>query len=558
MAAAKKAKRTGKPTPRRGAGSPLEPGLGRGPANYVPLSPATFLANAAETFPDKPAIIHGERVFTYAQFFERARRLASALKKRGIKRGDTVAIMAPNVPAMLEAHFGVPAAGAVLNPLNYRLDAATIAFCLDHGEAKLLLTDGEFAPAVAEALKRVKRRIAVIDIDDPLYPQGRRIGEATYEELLAGGDPNFAWGPPKDEWQSICLLYTSGTTGNPKGVVYHHRGAYLASMGSTLNFGVRPDSVYLWTLPMFHCNGWTFTWAATAAQATHVCLRRMDPALVFDAIERHHVTHLCGAPIVLNMLVHAPEQVKRKFPWTIEVATGGAAPPSAIIASMEAMGFRVTHMYGTTECYGPATISAWQRDWPSLSVDDRALKMARQGVACPAVEKVIVADSKTLRPVPRDGRTMGEIMLRANSVMKGYLKNPAATRAALKGGWYHTGDLAVWHKDNYIEVRDRAKDIIISGGENISSLEVEEALYRHPAVMEAAVVARPDAKWGETPCAFVTLKPGAAATVEDVIAHCRKSMAHFKAPRTVVFGPLPKTSTGKIQKFALRDRAKVL
>ncbi len=546
------------PAPRRVAGTGREQGLDRGPANYVPLSPVSFLANAAETFPDKPAVVHGDRVFTYARFFERARRLAGALRRRGIRRGDTVAIMSPNQPAMLEAHFGVPAAGAVLNPLNYRLDAATIAFCLEHGEAKLLLTDGEYAPVVADALKRLRRRIQVVDIDDPLYPQGERIGETTYESLLAEGDPDFPWGPPKDEWESICLLYTSGTTGNPKGVVYHHRGAYLAAMGSTLNFGVRPSSVYLWTLPMFHCNGWTFTWAATAAQATHVCLRRVEPAAVFAAIERHRVTHLCGAPIVLNMLVHAPDQVKRRFDWTVEVATGGAAPPSAIIAAMEAMGFRVTHMYGTTECYGPATISAWQPDWPSLPVEARATAMARQGVACPAVEKVIVADPRTMKPVRRDGRTMGEIMLRANSVMKGYLKNPAATRAALKGGWYHTGDLAVWHPDNYIEVRDRAKDIIISGGENISSLEVEETLYRHPAVMEAAVVAKPDEKWGETPCAFVALKPGARATAEEIIAHCRAGMAHFKVPRMVVFGPLPKTSTGKIQKFVLRERAKAL
>jgi len=529
-----------------------------GPANFVPLSPVSFLAGAAETFPTKPAIVHGDRVTTYAQFFARARRLASALRKRGVRRGDTVAIMSPNQPAMLEAHFGVPAAGAVLNPLNYRLDAKTIAFCLDHGGAKVLLTDGEFADVIAEALTQVKRKILVVDIDDPLYPQGRRIGQLTYEQLLAEGDPEAPWGPPKDEWQTICLLYTSGTTGNPKGVLYHHRGAYLASIGSTLNFGVRPGSVYLWTLPMFHCNGWTFTWAATAAGATHVCLRRVEPRMVFEAIERHRVTHLCGAPIVLNMLVHAPDEVKRRFSWTVEVATGGAAPPSPVIAAMESMGFRVTHMYGTTECYGPATISAWQPDWPDLTVEGRARQMARQGVACPAVEKVIVADPRTRKPVPRDGRTMGEIMLRANSVMKGYLKNPAATAKALQGGWYHSGDLAVWHADNYIEIRDRAKDIIISGGENISSLEVEETLYRHPAVMEAAVVARPDAKWGETPCAFVTLKPGAKADAEDIIAHCRRSMAHFKAPRTVVFGALPKTSTGKIQKFVLRDRAKAL
>ncbi len=549
--------KTKRPTSRRVA-KPAKIGFDAGPANFIPLSPVTFLAGAAETFPTKPAIVHGDRVTTYREFFTRARRLASALKQRGVRQGDTVAIMAPNMPAMLEAHFGVPAAGAILNPLNYRLDAATIAFCLEHGEAKVLLTDGEFAEVVADALTRVKRKILVVDLDDPLFPQGKRIGAMTYEQLLAEGDPDFAWAPPRDEWQSICLLYTSGTTGNPKGVLYHHRGAYLASMGSTLNFGLRPQSVYLWTLPMFHCNGWTFTWAATAAGATHVCLRRMEPKLVFDLIERHRVTHLCGAPIVLNMLVHAPDAVKRNFPWTIEVATGGAAPPSPIIAAMEGMGFRVTHMYGTTECYGPATISAWQLDWPGLPVEERARKMARQGVACPAVEKVIVADPKTRKPVPRDGETMGEIMLRANSVMKGYLKNPEATAKALKGGWYHTGDLAVWHADNYIEVRDRAKDIIISGGENISSLEVEEALYRHPQVMEAAVVAKPDEKWGETPCAFVTLKSGGSASAEDIIAHCKRSMAHFKAPRTIVFGPLPKTSTGKIQKFVLRDRAKAL
>jgi fatty-acyl-CoA synthase len=459
---------------------------------------------------------------------------------------------------MLEAHYGVPAAGAVLNALNYRLDAATIAFILDHGGAKLLLVDGEYAEVVAEALKRVKRRIKVVDIDDPLYPQGRRIGVTTYEKLLAGGDPNFPWAPPRDEWQSICLLYTSGTTGNPKGVVYHHRGAYLAAQSNALAIGLKPQSVYLWTLPMFHCSGWTFTWGVSAAGAAHVCLRRIAPAEVFDTIFRRGVTHLCGAPIVLNMLVHAPETDKRRLPHTVDVITGGAAPPSAVIEGMEAMGFRVTHMYGTTECYGPATISAWQADWPSLTVGERAQRMSRQGVACLALDKVIVADPKTLKPVRRDGKTLGEIMIRANTLMKGYLKNPKATRAALRGGYYRSGDLAVWHPDNYIEIKDRAKDVIISGGENISSLEVEEALYRHPAVMEAAVVARPDAKWGETPCAFVALKPGAAASAEGIIAYCRDAMAHFKAPKTVVFGPLPKTSTGKIQKFVLRERAKAL
>jgi fatty-acyl-CoA synthase len=554
MAARKKSKPRPKAKPKAESVNGLDPG----PANYVPLSPLGFLATAAETYPDKPAVIHGERVFTYRQFFQRARRLASALKRLGIRRGDTVAILSPNTPAMLEAHYGVPAAGAVLNALNYRLDAATIAFILDHGGAKLLLVDGEYAEVVAEALKRLKRRIKVVDIDDPLYPQGRRIGVTTYEKLLAGGDPNFPWAPPRDEWQSICLLYTSGTTGNPKGVVYHHRGAYLAAQSNALAIGLKPQSVYLWTLPMFHCSGWTFTWGVTAAGAAHVCLRRIAPAEVFDTIFRRGVTHLCGAPIVLNMLVHAPETDKRRLPHTVDVITGGAAPPSAVIEGMEAMGFRVTHMYGTTECYGPATISAWQADWPSLTVGERAQRMSRQGVACLALDKVIVADPKTLKPVRRDGKTLGEIMIRANTLMKGYLKNPKATRAALRGGYYRSGDLAVWHPDNYIEIKDRAKDVIISGGENISSLEVEEALYRHPAVMEAAVVARPDAKWGETPCAFVALKPGAAASAEGIIAYCRDAMAHFKAPKTVVFGPLPKTSTGKIQKFVLRERAKAL
>ncbi|MGQ0677221.1 MAG: acyl-CoA synthetase [Rhodospirillales bacterium] len=540
------------------AGAKAGQGLDPGPANYVPLSPLGFLANAAETYPDKPAVIHGPRVFTYRQFFARARLLASALKRRGIRRGDTVAIMSPNTPAMLEAHYGVPAAGAVLNPLNYRLDAATIAFILDHGAAKLLLVDGEYAAVVGEALKRLKRRVAVVDIDDPLFPQGRRIGKTTYEELLAEGDPDFAWTPPKDEWQSICLLYTSGTTGNPKGVVYHHRGAYLSAQSNALTIGLGPASIYLWTLPMFHCNGWTFTWGVTAAGAAHVCLRRVEPAQVFEAIVRHGVTHLCGAPIVLNMLAHAPDEAKRALPRTVDVITGGAAPPTAVIAAMEAMGFRVTHMYGTTECYGPATVCAWQPDWPGLPTQERALKMARQGVACAAMDRVIVADPRTLKPVPRDGKTMGEIMIRANTLMKGYLKNPAATRAALKGGYYRSGDLAVWHADNYIEIKDRAKDIIISGGENISSLEIEETLYRHPAVMEAAVVARPDPRWGETPCAFVALKAGAGASEAEIVAWCRDRMAHFKTPKTVVFGPLPKTSTGKIQKFLLRERAKAM
>jgi fatty-acyl-CoA synthase len=378
----------------------------------------------------------------------------------------------------------------------------------------------------------------------------------TYEALLEEGDPHFELPGPRDEWDSLGLLYTSGTTGEPKGVVYHHRGAYLNALGNALAFGLGPQSVYLWTLPMFHCNGWTYTWAVTAVGGTHVCLRRVDPALIFPAIARHRVTHLCGAPIVLNLLVHAPDEVKQRFDHVVEVATGGAAPPSAVIEAMERMGFRVTHLYGLTESYGPATLCAWQDEWAGLDLQARARLMARQGVRYPTLEDLQVADPRTHEPVPRDGRALGEVMLRGNTIMKGYLANPKATEAAFREGWYHTGDIAVWHPDGYIEVKDRSKDVIISGGENISSLEVEECLYRHPSVMEAAVVARPDALWGETPCAFVTLKPGAGvSSAEDIIAFCRENLAHFKVPRTVVFGELPKTSTGKIQKFVLRERA---
>jgi fatty-acyl-CoA synthase len=530
--------------------------LERGPANYAPLTPLSFLAWAAHVYPSKPAVLHGDRAFTYAELHARCRRLASALAGRGIGRGDAVAVMAPNVPAMLEAHYGVPMAGAVLTALNYRLDARTIAFILEHGEAKLLITDREFSPVVEQALALLGRAIPVIDIDDPLHDGGRLLGEKDYEAFLAEGDPGSSWGPPEDEWQAICLLYTSGTTGDPKGVVYHHRGAYLNALGNALTFGLSPRTVYLWTLPMFHCSGWTYTWAVTAVGGTHVCLRRVDPALIFPAIARHGVTHMCGAPIVMTMLIHAPAEVKQRFAHTVEIATGGAAPPSTVIAAMEAMGFRVTHLYGLTETYGPATFCAWQEVWQDLPLDERASRMARQGVSYPTAAGLMVADPGTLAPVPRDGATLGEVMLRGNTVMKGYLKNPRATEAALAGGWLHTGDLAVWHPDGYIEIKDRSKDVIISGGENISSLEVEEALYKHPAVMEAAVVARPDATWGETPCAFVTLKPGASATAEGIIAFLREAIAHYKVPRHVVFGPLPKTSTGKIQKFVLRERAR--
>jgi fatty-acyl-CoA synthase len=538
--------------------NPYETGLDRQPANYLPLSPLAFLARAGEVYAGKTAVVQGDVRFTYGEFLARCRRLASALRRRGIGRGDTVAIMAPNVPALLEAHYGVPMVGAVLNPLNYRLDARTVAFILEHGRAKLLITDREFSEVVEEALRMLPHPISVVDIDDPLYQgAGGRLGETDYEGLLAEGEPEADFSEPADEWQAICLLYTSGTTGNPKGVIYHHRGAYLNALGNALAFGLSPRSVYLWTLPMFHCSGWTYTWAVTAVGGTHVCLRRVDPALIFPAIQRHRVTHLCGAPVVLSMLIHAPADVKLAFDHVVEVATGGAAPPSTVIAAMESMGFRVTHLYGLTESYGPATLCAWQEDWEGLGLEERARVMARQGVGYPTLGGLMVADPDTLAPVPRDGATMGEIMLRGNTLMKGYLLNSDATEEAFRGGWFHTGDLAVWHPDGYVEIKDRAKDVIISGGENISSLEVEEALYRHPAVMEAAVVAWPDEKWGETPCAFVTLKPNAPpVSAEDIIGWCRDQLAHYKAPRHVVFGPLPKTSTGKIQKFVLRERTK--
>jgi len=538
---------------------PFVANLGRNPANHAALTPLDFLRRSAEVHPEKTAVVHGDRAYSYREFEARCRRFASVLAARGVGRGDTVAVMAPNVPALLEAHYAVPGLGAVLNALNYRLDPATIAFCLEHGEAKVLVTDRELSPVIAKALALVNRELFVVDIDDPLASGGERLGATTYEDWIAQGDPAFEMPGPADEWDSCSLLYTSGTTGDPKGVVYHHRGAYLNALGNALAFGLGPESVYLWTLPMFHCNGWTYTWAVTAVGATHVCLRKVDPALVFPAIERHRVTHLCGAPIVLNMLVHAPASVKRRFDHRVEVATGGAAPPSAVIEAMESMGFRVTHLYGLTESYGPATLCEWQDEWNDLDLAARSRLMARQGVRYATLTGMQVADPRTHVPVPRDGATLGEVMLRGNTIMKGYLKNPRATAEAFREGWYHTGDLGVWHPDGYVEVKDRSKDIIISGGENISSLEVEECLYRHPQVMEAAVVARPDDKWGETPCAFVVLKPGAApVTAGDIVAWCREHLAGFKVPRTVVFGELPKTSTGKIQKFVLRERARSL
>ncbi len=533
--------------------------LARNPANFRPLTPLDFPRWAAAVYPDKTAVIHGDLRFTYRRFYERCRRLASVLARRGVKAGDVVAVMAPNVPALLEAHFGVPMAGAVLNALNVRSDAKTIAFILDHGEAKVLIADREFSPVVKEALVLVKTLPVVIDIDDALGQEGELLGEMDYEAFLGEGDPDFAWAPPADEWRAISLNYTSGTTGNPKGVVYHHRGAYLNAVGNVLMFGLNRRSVYLWTLPMFHCNGWTYPWAVTAAAATHVCLRKVDPALIFPMIKEHRVTHLCGAPIVLNLLIHAPDHVKVAFDHRVEVATGGAAPPSAVIAAMERLGFNVTHLYGLTETFGPATVCAQQEEWSTLDLAGRAAKNARQGVVYPTLGELIIGDPTTCAPHPADGETMGELLVRGHTVMKGYLKNPSASEEAFKGGWLHTGDLGVLHPDGYVEVKDRAKDIIISGGENISSLEVEDVLYRHPAVMEAAVVAKPDEKRGETPCAFVALKPDSPdVSAEGIIAWCRDNLAHYKCPRRVVFGPLPKTATGKIQKFVLRQRAAAL
>ena len=545
-------------TGRAGQLGVFDAGLARNNANTAPLTPVTFLRRAAAVYPDKVAVIHGAQRFTYKEFHERSVRLGSALRKRGFAQGDCIAIMAANTPPMLEAHYGVPMMGGVLNSLNTRLDARTIAFILDHGEAKVLLTDREFSPVVKEALALCERTPLVVDIDDPLAEGGELLGGLDYEALLAEGDPEESFEDPGDEWQSISLLYTSGTTGNPKGVVYHHRGAYLNAIGNMITFGLGRDSVYLWTLPMFHCDGWTFTWGVTAACATHVCLRKVDPALIYPLIRDERVTHMCGAPIVLTLLANAPDSAKVAFGQTVECATGGAAPPSAVIEAMEAQGFRVTHLYGLTECYGPATVCAWQDDWAELDMRSRSAKMARQGVNYLTLEGATVMQPDTMAPVPWDGTTLGEIMLRGNTVMKGYLKNPSATEQAFAGGWFHTGDLAVIHPDGYIEVKDRSKDVIISGGENISSLEVEEALYRHPKVLEAAVVARPDEKWGEHPCAFVTLREGVEAESEEIVTFCREMLAGFKVPRTVVFGPLPKTSTGKIQKFVLRERAQAL
>ncbi len=526
-------------------------------ANFVPLTPLSFLERSADVFPEKTAVIDGDARRTWRETDARCRRLASALAERGIGPGDTVAVIAPNVSALFEAHFGVPMIGAVLNAINTRLDADAIAFILDHGEAKLLIADGQYATVVRAALRQLGRDIPVVGIGN-MGEGSAAPGQTDYEALLLEGDPGFAWRMPGDEWETIALNYTSGTTGDPKGVLYHHRGAYLNAIGNALAWQLPSRPVYLWTLPMFHCNGWCFPWTITAMGGTHVCLRGVDANDILDAIERHAVTHLCGAPIVMNMIAQAATARRFSLDRPVRMMTAGAAPPSAVLAKMERLGFDVTHVYGLTEVYGPCTVCEWDREWDGLDADARAALKARQGVRYITQEAFFVADPETLAPVPKDGETMGELMFRGSAVMKGYLKNPEATEAAFAGGYFRTGDLGVVHPDNYVEIRDRSKDIIISGGENISSLEIEDVLYTHPAVLEAAVVARPDDKWGETPCAFVALKEGAAATEQELLDFCRERLAGFKRPRTVVFSPLPKTSTGKIQKYALRERARDL
>ena len=530
--------------------------LPRNAANYAPLTPLSFIARAAHIWPQRMAVVHGARRYTWEESYARSRRLASALAQRGIGRGGTVAAMLSNTPEMVEAHFGVPMCGGILNTLNTRLDAEAIGFMLQHGEAKVLLTDTEFAPVVGAALARLAQKPLVIDIVDALGPGGDRLGEADYETFIATGDPGFAWQPPEDEWQSISLNYTSGTTGNPKGVVYHHRGAYLNALSNIIDWGMPRHSVYLWTLPLFHCNGWCFAWTMAANAGTNVCLRKVEAQAIFDAIRAHGVTHYCGAPIVHSLLINAPEEMKHGIAHKVSGLVAAAAPPAAMIEGMERLGFDLTHVYGLTETYGPAAVCAKHTEWATLPIGARTERNGRQGVRYTVEEGMAVLDSETMLPVPPDGETMGEIMFRGNITMKGYLKNPAATREAFAGGWFHSGDLAVMQPDGYVKIKDRSKDVIISGGENVSSLEIEDVLYRHPAVLAAAVVAQPDPKWGETPCAFVEIKPDATISEPELIEHCRQHLARFKAPKKIVFGVLPKTSTGKIQKFLLRERAR--
>jgi fatty-acyl-CoA synthase len=530
--------------------------LDRNTANYAPLSPLTFIERAASVYPERCAVVYNDMQRSWSETYRRCRRLAAALQQHGVKEDDAVALMLPNVPAMYEAHFAIPMAGAVIHGLNIRLDADSIAFQLEHGGARVLLTDPEYSAAVQAALAQLDNPPLVVDVNDPAVEDGELIGAVEYEDFLAMGDPEFAWMPPNDEWQAIALGYTSGTTGNPKGVVTHHRGAFLNAVSNTLAWNMNAHPVYLWTLPMFHCNGWCFPWTIAALNGTNICLRSISEVSIFDAIKKNEVTHMCGAPIVLNMMANASKELMHGIDHRVSIMTAASAPPPTVLEAMSALNFDVTHTYGLTEVYGPAVVCAWHDDWDQLPMPEQAQLKARQGVRYPMLEELVVADPETLEPVPKDGETIGEIMFRGNIVMKGYLKNTDASRKAFAGGYFHSGDLAVCHPDGYVEIKDRSKDVIISGGENISSIEVEATLYRHPAVLEAAVVAMPHDKWGETPCAFVDLRSDVDAVSEqEIIEHCRGNSAHFKAPRKVVFGPLPKTSTGKIRKFELRKRA---
>jgi len=542
----------------RVAANIFERDLDRNAANYAPLTPLQFLERAASVYPERASVVHGQRRYTWRQTYTRARQMASALEKRGIGIGDTVTVMAPNIPEIYEAHFGVPMCGAVLNALNTRLDAAMIAFILDHSETKVLMADREYHGVIKEALAKATVKPLVIDIADSEYDGGEAISALSYEDFIAGGDPDYAWEYPADEWNAISLNYTSGTTGNPKGVVFHHRGATLSAYGNATQWAMGMHPTYLWTLPMFHCNGWCFPWTLALVAGTSVCLRRISAKTIFDSLADEDVSHMCGAPVILNFIINAKPEERRELPYVVEFMTAAAPPPAAVLEAVEKQGFHITHVYGLTEVYGPATVCSWHDEWDALPSAERARLKARQGVRYAAEDGVAVLDPATMKPVPNDGATMGEVFFRGNLVMKGYLKNPKATREAFAGGWFHSGDLGVAHADGYIELRDRSKDIIISGGENISTIEVEGVLYQHPAVLEAAVVARPDEKWGETPCAFVVLKPGASATAEEITAFCRANMAGYKIPRTIVFRDLPKTSTGKVQKFVLRDWAKAL
>lgn len=529
--------------------------LDKNPANYEVLTPLSFLQRAAQLYPHFEATVHGNRVQTWAEVYERCVRIASALSRHGIRKNDTVAAVLPNIPEMLELHFAVPMSGAVFNAINTRLDAASIAFILDHGESKVLFTDREFCDVVRRAVSMTERDILVIDVDDPLFEGGELIGQMTYDELIEDADPKFGWTPPTDEWDAITLNYTSGTTGDPKGVVYHHRGAYLNAANNALTWEMGMHPRYLWTLPMFHCNGWCFPWTLAAVVGTTVCLRHVREEAVYASFTDHGVTHFCGAPVVLNTLLNADKKLKESAPRGIKVMTAGAAPPAAVIQGMETLGFDVIQVYGLTETYGPMIASAWRREWDSLSADEKSQLKARQGISSVLAGAMMVADPETLEPVPWDGETQGEVFMRGNIVMKGYLKNPETTGKSFAGGWFHSGDIAVCHPDGYIQIKDRSKDIIISGGENISSIEIEDVLFRHPDILEAAVVAKSDDKWGEHPCAFVTLKPGIELTQDAVIDYCRANLARFKVPKTVIFGELEKTSTGKVQKYRLREMA---